>query len=263
MKRLLIITFFVLFFAPIWGAENDTSTLRFLRFQGGVGYGLYRDLGASPLTFRGVEIFSGVTYSVERPKWHLQASLMAEGGAYGLRPGFSYVQAYGGVGTLRFVALYIIYAHDGWQVWGGGSLSENFDMRYNASLGNASTGITNYIMPTLAARAAWRHGLTTLHGQIDFAPASLMLRPGFAYMDNFDRDIARPVANTFGQYSWYVAGAVGMATEIGITWDLSHGNRVGLGYQWHYVTSRTHGLAAPHCFQQVSHSFVTELSVAL
>ena len=263
MKRLLIITFFALIFAPSWGAENGDSTLRFLRFQGGAGVGLYRDFGASPLTFRGAEVCPAIAFKVEKPRWRYEASLMLEGGAYGLRLGTDYVQAYGGVGRLQFDAQHLFYRRGGWLLWAGVSLSEHFDLRYNAALGNADVGVTNYVAPALLGKAEWHGGKAVLHGRVDVLPFAVMLRPGFAYMDNFDVDIAHPAANMFAQYRCYMAGAVGLSTDVGIAWNLDSGNRVGLSYQWHYVTSRTDGYLAPHRFEQAAHGIVLDLCFAL
>lgn len=281
MKRLLIITFFTLIFAPSWGVENGRydvssdsqfsilnsqdkdSSLHFLRLQGGVGLGLYRDLGASPLTFRGAELCPGIAFEVEKPNWRYQISLDAEGGAYGLRLGTSYIQAYGGVGGLQVAAQHLFYRHDAWQFWAGVALSEHFDIRYNTSLGNANVGVTNYVAPVLSGLAEWHRGRAVLHGSLEVLSFAVMLRPGFAYMDNFDVNIASPTANMFSQYRCYMAGAVGLSTDVGITWRLSKGNRIGLSYLWHYVTSHTDGHLAPHRFEQAAHGIVLDLCFAL
>lgn len=271
MKRLLIITIFVVISSMVCmasqhlsevGKKGDAST-RFVRLGGGFGYGVYRDLGASPLTMKGLEIMPELVFLSEDSAWHYEVSLSAQGGAYGLRPGLSYVQAYGGAACFSVGAERLFYADNGWQLWAGAKVEEAFDIRYNSSLGNANVGVSNCVAPAFSCMTKWQAGRLALHGRLEVLPLGVMLRPGFAYMDNFDHDISNPVSDMFNQYRWYLAGAVGMSTDVGVSWNLPKGNRVGLSYLWHYRNSRTKGLWAPHCFEQASHCIVLELDFVL
>ena len=66
-------------------------------------------------------------------------------------------------------------------------------------------------------------------------------------------------------YSWYVTGAPGVSTALGVRRLTKHGNEVGLSYVWHYITSRvsSDGLSAPHRFNQASHALMIHLLVPL
>ena len=81
-------------------------------------------------------------------------------------------------------------------------------------------------------------------------------------MDNFDQDISSPTVNTFDQYRSYLTVASSATADVGATWQLNSGNRVGLSYQWAYLTSRTTE-AAPHLFQYAHHALLFHLGFRL
>ncbi|MBO4599904.1 MAG: hypothetical protein J5641_04110, partial [Bacteroidales bacterium] len=97
-------TFFLLLALAPFHAKADSVTLRYINLHGGVGYGLYRDLGASPLTYRGIELHPGISFQWQNPLWRCEALFLAEGGGYGLKARISYIQAYGGHPVLAFKA---------------------------------------------------------------------------------------------------------------------------------------------------------------
>ena len=144
MKRLLITAFLLLFALPSLHAQRDSSTRCFVNLHGGVGYGLYRDLGASPLTYRGLQLHPALSVSVQRQDWHYEALLCANGGGYGLRVGVNSMQAYGGHLVVGFRASRQMLVADRWQLWLGGSVDNIFDIRYNRSFGNACVGFGNF-----------------------------------------------------------------------------------------------------------------------
>ena len=91
---------------------------------------------------------------------------------------------------------------------------------------------------------------------------SLCLRPGFAYLDNFNQDISNPTTNTFDQYQWYLTGLNQVSTELGAFYILPNGNQLGLSYRWRYLTSRT-SVLAPYRFEQAGHALLLTLDFAL
>lgn len=232
--------------------------------QGGMGYGLYRDLGASPLTYRGLELTPGLRVDLWYPTWRYEVQLGVAGGGYGYKLGWSNVQAYGGQVNIGIGAMHRIAWQGRWQIWAGALLEDRADMRYNGALGNSSVGATNFVNLSLLGMAELNLKHWVLHCQLALAPASLVLRPGFAYMDNYAHEIDNPVADFMKQYRWYLTGATTMATDLGATLELPNGNRVGLSYRWHYTTSRaTADGVAPYCFEQSGHAVVIELELKL
>lgn len=253
MKRLLITTIFVLFGVGLWAVPNDTSKTVKLELRGGAGYGLYRDLGLSPLTYKGIELLPGMAVQVSEARWRRRYFVDLDGGGYGLRVGVGYMQAYGGYCMVGVEGLCRVLDRGVWSVWGGGSVRESFDFRYNSSFGNSSTGMTNCAALGLAGRVECELGRWRLHGQVDLLPLTLLLRPGFAYMDNYDQDISSATANALDQYHSYVSGLPGVDCDFGATLGLRNGNGVTIGYVWHFFTSHTSGEAAPYSFEQASH----------
>ena len=81
-------------------------------------------------------------------------------------------------------------------------------------------------------------------------------------MDNFDQDISNPTTNTFDQYRTYLAAATGVMTDVGATLLLANGNRIGVSYQWGYLTSRT-TRRAPHLFECADHALLFHIGLKL
>ena len=234
----------------------------FLNLHGGIGYGLYRDLGVSPLTYRGLQIYPSISVGLQKSYWRYEAMFSVAGGVYGLRLGTDYIQAYGGHPVLGVKALRLLLVGNHFSLWAGGLADNLFDIRYNASFGNANVGFSNFARLNLEGRAEYRLRNFLFHINLQINALSLLYRPGFAYMDNYDQDISSPVINTFDQYRCYLAIVTGAAPDLGATLLLSNGNRVGLSYQWNYLTSRTTTLA-PHLFQYADHALLFHLGVRL
>ncbi len=262
MNRLFVTTLFVLLAIPPLRAECDSSAHWYINLQGGIGYGLYRDLGVSPLTYRGLQLHSGISLLLEKSDWRYEAMFQAAGGAYGLRLGVGYIQAYGGHPRLGFKALHNVYDDSHWHLWVGGSVDDLFDIRYNASLGNASAAFGNFARLNVESCVEYSLCRWLFYAHIQLNALSLHMRPGFAYMDNFDQNIASPTANTFDQYRSYLAIATGAMTDVGATLMLANGNRIGVSYRWSYLTSRTTH-AAPHLFECADHALLFLIGLKL
>lgn len=263
MKRLRFALLLVLFCSSCAMAQTDSLNRYFLDFRGGGGYGLYRDFGAAPFTFTGVELAPGIAFVSQHPQWRWQVSLDVVGGMYGV--GSPTWQISGGVADLSAEYLYRLGGQGYWQWWVGGGVDDLFDMRYNAGLSNADMGFSNFLRVNMLARIEYVRPRWMMWGQMGLSPMALMLRPGFAYIDNFNHILATSSANLFDEYHWYLAGAVGMDTELGVSLLLSNGNRVGLAYQWHHATSHASvdGVSAPYRFDQASHLLRIHLQFCL
>ena len=265
MRRLFLLSLFCLLLLAPLHAEQDSTSRYYLHLQGGFGYGLYRDLGASPLTYKGLQLHPGISVGVQKPEWRYEAYVSASGGAYGLKLGFNYFQAYGGHPVLGFRAWRKIGTGSFFHLWLGGSVDDLFDIRYNSSLGNANLGFGNFGRLNLEGCVEYRLCSWLFHARLQLNAVSLVYRPGFAYMDNYDQDISNPAVNTFDQYHGYLSVATGAATDLGATLILSNGNQVGLSYQWSYLTSRNSPdrVSAPHVFEYADHALLLHLGFKL
>lgn len=265
MRRLFLLTLFCLLMLPSLYAQPDSATHIFLHLQGGVGYGLYRDLGASPLTYQGLQLHPEVSLCIQKPDWRYEAYLSASGGAYGLKLGTGYIQAYGGHPVVSFRVWRKLETGSPIRLWLGGSVDDLFDIRYNSSLGNANMAFGNFARLNLEGCAEYRLCSWLFHAKLQLNALALVMRPGFSYMDNFDQEISNPSVNVFDQYHTYLTPATCVATDLGATLVLGNGNRIGLSYQWGYLTSHSSvdGVTAPHLFQCADHALLVHLGFIL
>lgn len=240
---------------------TDGTSVR-IGMHTGVGYGLWRDLGASPRTYHGAELQPALTVSVDLPLWRFHAVSRTAVGAYGWHSGSLLADCFGGQSASTFEAWRRCLEQARWQLWGGLAVGNTADLRYSRLLGNACVGVSDFAGLSIAARAEYRLPYWLLHGSLSFTPVAMTLRPGYAYIANYDRDILNPAANTFEQYHWYPVGACGLATDFGISLLLPNGNRIGVSYLWHHLTSRT-AAEAPHRFDQASHTLTLSMEFSL
>lgn len=258
MKRPLLTAILTLFLLGSAHGQNRLS----LGMEGGAGLGLYRDLGTSPITYRGLEADLAYSLRLRTPLWHFQATLGGYGGGYGLRPSFAYMQNYGGLPAFALSAMRRLSPATHLDLWLGTALDEQMDIRYAASLGNTANSFSNFVNLSLLSKAEYTLGNFRFHAQASFALPSLCLRPGFAYLDNFNQDISNPTTNTFDQYQWYLTGLNQVSTELGAFYILPNGNQLGLSYRWRYLTSRT-SVLAPYRFEQAGHALLLFLDFLL
>lgn len=263
-NTLLLFPFLLSGFVSAQVDDSDSNRF-FLVLKGGTGYGVYCDLGASPRQYVGMELTPGFGVDIRKPQWRMAINLNVDAGAYGLTYQFRSFNCLGGQPRLDIQMLWKCLDKSGWQGWVGGGIGDWGDIRYNSLLGNSCVGISNCIYAAVVGRVEYTLKRWNLYGQLSFQPVGMMLRPGFAYVANYDKDIANPVANTFAHYHWYVAGACGLNSEVGAELMLHNGNRIGIAYRWHHVTSRVSPKAtgAPWRFDQAAHQLVLSLALAL
>ena len=262
MKRLLA-TLMIAFsaFLPA-AAQREDGRQVFLCFENGVGIGSYRDLGASPLIYRGYELSPSLSVGIHTPAWQFRPSISLLGGYYGYTLRIPSLHAWGGHLSLGFEALRSLSSSGPWHLWAGLKAESLFDIRYNPQLSNASVGMSGFSSLQLTASVQYRLPRWLFSGQLWLAPVSLMLRPGFSYINNYDREIANPLAAAFDQYGVYPAVLTGLSTRLCATLLLSRGNRLGLSYDWCYRTSRV-AEVSPWRFQQSSHRLTLHFQYSL
>lgn len=240
---------------------SDTARCR-LGVQAALGYGCFREPGASPLTYRGAEFFPALSLEWERGIWRTDGALRLAAGAYGNRADGFGIQAMSVAPQAQWRLWRRCAELGAWQLYGGIGLTEMFDLRYFTQLENSSVGMTNALYASLCARAERACGRWMLHGTAAFHPAGWMFRPGYAFISNYDRTPDSPVTSTFDQYHGYLAGACGLESEWGAAFCLANGNRIGLRYRWHHFTSRS-SRTAPYRFDMARHTFTLHLMLQL
>lgn len=261
MKQILFSLLLTLCSATLCMAQDMAVSRSYLALEGGLGYGMTRDMGASPITYSHPEIHPLVAYGFHGQQWRFEVGFSGVFAGESARFGVSGMQCY--VGNLSLMRR--LYSYSRWQVWGGMAVDERFMVRYMSSLGNASYSYSNLtsLMGRVRAECVLGHFVT--HLQLGFAPVSLCLRPGFAFLDNFNQDLSSPGGNTFDQYRWYLAGATLLETDLGVAYQLRNGNRVGISYRWRYLTSRKSAdpVSAPYPIEQAGHALLVSLQFAL
>ena len=65
-----------------------------------------------------------------------------------------------------------------------------------------------------------------------------------------------------GSFYGYLTAFNQVSTSLAASYILPHGNRIGLSYRWHYLTSRTSALA-PYRFEQANHAILLTLDLLL
>lgn len=262
MKRLFTSLCLTLLATLSWAAQPADSAHCRIGLQSALGYGCFREAGASPLTYRGAEILPAVSFEWERGIWRTSGVLQLAAGAYGNSADGFGIQTFGIAPTAQWQLWRRCSEAGGWRFYGGIGLTEMFDLRYFAQLENSSVGMTNAVYASLHARAERDCGRWRLHGAVAYLPAAWMFRPGYAFISNYDRTPESPLASTFDQYHSYPAGSCGLEGELGAARILANGNRIGFTYHWQHFTSRSAD-NAPNRFDHASHTIAVNLMFQL
>lgn len=265
MKRLFFVFFLgVLPWSMVRAQQSGDMQWR-LGLGSGVGLGVYRDLGAAPIVYRGFELSPALSLEGSNDLWRYDASVTLCGGGYGYVLRIPALHTWGGLLSVRFDMLRHLVDCGPLRLWAGAGVGDMFDIRYNPLLSNACVGMSNFTVLSLTARAEINIPRWMFHGQLSLLPVALMLRPGFSYLNNYDREIANPLSAAFDQYRTYLTALPGVSTRLGVTRWLKNGNAISLSYDWHYLTSRVSARddVAPWRMQQASHGLTLQLLFSL
>lgn len=143
-------------------------------------------------------------------------------------------------------------------LWGGGGLQIYYNIKEIPAMMNAASGVT--VFENLCAEGMLSydfafvrkgsHNLLTAYGKVILPMAGLAIRPGYAYMDNYTSDIN--ITNTVLQdYETFGKLFPGVGTDIGLTFNLLNGNRIGVSYRWDYLST---GKKGTYRFDNALHS---------
>lgn len=265
-----------------------------VRLGGGMGYGMYRDLGTAPMRFKGLMIQPsvGIEWSGMR-KWTTTIDNNSTVGVFedAVEPKLNF-GSFDISNTLRFKMRKHISSvwsleeesklHLGHEdkhsidpkkhyvSFSAGFGAANFiDITVNPEYENASTGISEFFGPELMLRADlflntifdwWNYDKADkqIHTEIGFMPLAAVMRPGYAYIDNYTA--SQPVlAALFDQYEWHLKPFAGLYTDIGVDF-ISTFSRVSISYIWSYYSSGNGGASR---FDHASHLFAIDFIIPI
>ncbi|MBR1850046.1 MAG: hypothetical protein IJ789_01590 [Bacteroidales bacterium] len=207
----------------------------------GGGYSVFRDFGTSPLLYRGPAVAGQLGVSLEWPRWRLEPSLFALGGAYMNR----YQARFSTTNMGATVGLDVRSAHrvarrGPIDLWVGAALVDAAGLRYNPNLNNSSTTVDNFAWLDLSLRAELAVGRWCFHSELAVAPVALAMRPGYAFIENYQA-VNHDVFFLARSYTIEPVAFAHWATDVGVCLSLAGGNSMALSYRWQLLTSRSSG----------------------
>lgn len=221
---------------------HDVSV--WMRLNSGVCLTEHYDNGAVPFTDLGVGLTPGFGTVVEWDQCHAEVDL---------RVPASMMLAMGGYNIpidVRLEFLYRFYEHPDLplRLWAGGGLQSFTDIHYSPALMNAAmttssflnvmgSGVVEYDFAPLRGTS---HKFLTAHAKLSLPLVGTARRPGFSYMGNYTSDL-NSVNTLYDGQETFSNCFSGLHTELGLTLNLTNGNRIGVSYRWDYLTTAHRG----------------------
>ncbi len=263
-KLLLVIVSIFAFVGSFYGQETETKLGIWL--DGGLGHcfvDTYNN-GAAPMTLfgGGMGLQAGVV--VDWGRYHLQNESRA-------LFGMLLIPLEGYVGCLQNGIEFLYRVRDKQcdrlHLWVGGSLQGDAFIMVLPPLNSASTsnatfgnfcvkGMVQYDFAFVPEKS---YNLLTAYGKLTLPIVGVVNLPGFSYMDNYLSDI-NLVYTLLSTYETRGILFPGVATNIGLRFNLPNGNRIGVSYRWDYMTTRNRG---QYRFDNAFHSLVMDFMFKL
>lgn len=217
------------------------------------------DNGTVPYRYAGIGVNLSYGATIEWKRCHIQNES---------RTFFSMFTAFEGYAIdldSRTEFLYRCYDNkrNRFHLWAGGSVQYFYDIKAISSLLNASTGISGFINIRAEGKVQYdfafirngSHNLLSLYGKLGLPAASYVIRPGYAYLDNYTGSLN--TSNTILQdYESFTKFFPGVSTDIGLYINLLNGNRIGFCYRWDYLSTGHKGI---YRYDNAIHSFNVNL----
>lgn len=219
---------------PIW-----------LNLNAGLNVSNCYDNGTVPFSYRGLGANLRLGATIEWRRCHVQTESMLLYGAFGNLNG----TAIDIDSRTEFLYRFHDSRRNRWHFWAGGAVQSFYDIKSLSALMNASTGVTMFfnlcaegmVQYDFAFIRNHSHNLLTVYGKLSLPLGGMVVRPGYAYMDNYTQDIN--MINTLLQdYESFGKFFPGVSTDVGLYFNLLNGNRIGLNYRWDYLTTRHKGI---------------------
>ena len=213
------------------------------------------DNGTIPFNYIGLGANLNLGATVEWCRCHVQAEARLFGNMLATINGYSY--------DIDSRTEFLYRFHDSkcnhFHIWTGGGIQTYYNIKEIPSLMNAAYGASVFENLYVEGMAQYdfafirdgSHNLLTAYGKLGLPIAGIVVRPGYAYMDNYSGDIN--IANTMlGDYERFGKIFPGISTDIGLYLNLLNGNRIGFNYRWDYLTTRHKGI---YRYDNAIHSF--------
>jgi lysophospholipase L1-like esterase len=217
------------------------------------------DNGTIPFSYLGIGANFNMGATIEWWRYHLQTETR-----FFVNGMFSF-SSYAFTSDSRTEFLYRIHdsKRNRLHVWAGCDIQSFFDIKEIPALMNAAMGASIFenicaegmLQYDFAFIKGGAHNLFTLCGKLNLPIAGLVMRPGYAYVDNYNSDINE--SNTiFQDYEMFGKWFPGVGTDIGLYFNLLNGNRIGFNYRWDYLST---GHKGTYRYDNAFHSFNVNL----
>ena len=274
-------------------SEGDSLRLRWeLETGGALGHTLFRDMGASPLSYRGPAVAPSL--SLYRYQDNMKDKLSNSRGwitldgilgiyadaahrAVPFNTDAASLRLYVEMGHDRLLAPWIheSVCHRSWEclhtlspLWGV-SVDDHLLVTTIPTLENSSTALSNMLYVGLRGGLIYdiqkmKHHRSA-HWQMEatatVSPIGYAFRPGFSYMDNFNASNGNIIFNNFtSTYSSDWVALPVAATALSASYTMASGNTLRLCYQWNYLTTRNSGAWT---LNEASHMLRLSINVVL
>lgn len=243
---IMLITLVTLSTAKVTAAPSGTVHLQ---SGWGLGYATMRDMGVSPLSYRGPAISPTIGVTAQTERWIFSFNIQLVGSYLEdpVYPKYNF-STFEGIGNLAMKAERMVYKQVNERfstvVSTGLAITEWYEIHYDPNFLNSSTGMSNFIGVAATCRANFMFGLSPqrpqgriiLHGGISVSPFAVAMRPGYAYIGNYSSE-HNPNNATLDGYQWYGASLPHLQSSTGVTFPFQNGNSIGLEYQWMLTTT--------------------------
>ena len=243
-----------------------------LKLGGALGYGVFRDAGTAPFRFTGIGLMPrfGIEWGGMRD-WITTLDFNSYAGVFedSPEPRFNF-GAFDISNTFRLhtrkavVWLYRVTRITEETIDGpyssthksnyatisfGTGITNFLDVTVNPDYDNATAGVSEFAGAEVALRfeldpdalcsARWL-AMQTLHAEVGIMPVAAVLRPGYAYIDNYTS--SQPVSSAlFNEFTWSVRPFAGIYTSIGTDIFTEAGGKIAVSYVWNYHTTGNSG----------------------
>ncbi|MBQ9547279.1 MAG: hypothetical protein IJU90_08360 [Bacteroidales bacterium] len=248
------------------GFPEGRKVMTYLNFHQSVGYGLYRDLGTSPLTYSGGVIRSGFDVEIRMRKLRIAQTNSLIVGLYSFDSKALALETIGGCSENGVRMSFRAWEKRHWQLWVGASIDNYIGLKYNSNFSNSYLGLTDVLGIGLHGRMEFRTRMRPsgahweMHGELSVMPVAWTYRPGYSYVDNYSAGDEGVASTLFSNYEGATAWLPITKTDFGAAYVMRSGNKVGLSYVWSFLTT---GKSGVYRFEEASHLLCVNLMVLL
>ena len=230
--------------------DNDKCRIWSLHLGSGLGITSYQDQGTSPIVYKGPSLLpsAGIRMNGPRMNFYIESSTSIGIVKQSIKQNFD-IDAFDVNNLLRIKFEWNVsdlsfdYNREPiGAIFFGISATNFLDVTVNPNYDNASAGVSNFLGPELSLKidfwpsSAWDSRWLenkTIFFETSMMPLATVLRPGFAYIDNYTA--SQPVLNSlFTSYEWDTQPFAMSSTTLGLEMTTFSGTKVILSYQWSF-----------------------------